>query len=105
VVGPILLAVWSTYATTDSCDILRAEARVEVSREAGRVIASMLCGGILDGLIAAQYSTLSRAPASLLRLKDHHLRPDRRDLGKCQGSCRLNYVMIPLVDEAAMLAV
>jgi hypothetical protein len=25
-------------------------------------------------------------------------------LGECQGSCRLNYVMIPPIDEAAVLA-
>ena len=27
-----------------------------------------------------------------------------RDLGECQGSCRLNYVMIPSIDAAAVLA-
>jgi len=26
------------------------------------------------------------------------------DRGECQGSCRLNYVMIPPIDEAAVLA-
>jgi hypothetical protein len=36
-----------------------------------------------------------------LKLAD---RVRRAEVGECQGSCRLNYVMIPPIDEAAALA-
>jgi hypothetical protein len=55
-----LLVVGFTYGTIDPCGILRAKIRAEASREGGvGAIASMLPDGIIDGLVAAKYGTLS----------------------------------------------